>query len=84
MFAHGTGGTLTIQGIDWRYLKYNGKLALQYGHHAIIFDHQSGYYLIKQRGETVFASHGITDCLENVTECVLDYHARQIVPSWEN
>lgn len=76
-------GTLTVRGIAWAYLRYNGKLAFRYGAHAIIFDINSGYYQIKELGETVFASKSVTDCLEVASEYVLDYHAAQIVPSWE-
>lgn len=76
-------GTLTAQGIPWTYLRYNGKLAFGYGAHAIVFDIISGYYQIKERGETVFASKSVTECLANAAEYVWEYYAAQYVPSWE-
>lgn len=77
-------GTLTVQGITWAYLRYNGKLAFRYGAHAIVFDINSGYYQIKELGETVFVSRSVTECLENAAEYVWEYHAAQFVPSWES
>ena len=48
-----------------------------------MFDPRSGYYQIKEHGETVFVARSVSECLENATEIVFDYHAAQIVPSWE-
>lgn len=77
-------GTLTAQGIAWAYLKHNSRVAFVCGHHAITFEPCSGYYQIKECGETVFASRSVTECLENAAEIVWDFHADRIVPSWEN
>jgi hypothetical protein len=76
--------TLTVQGIAWASMKYNGKIAFGYGHHAIVFDINSGYYQIKEDGETVFAARSVSECLENAAEYVWECHAAQFVPSWEN
>lgn len=76
-------GTLTVQGISWCYLKHNGRVAFGFGHHSITFDPCSGYYHIKERGETVFAARSVTECLENAAEIVFDFYASQITPSWE-
>ncbi len=76
-------GTLTVQGIPWCYLKHNGRVAFGFGHHAILFEPCSGYYQIKELGETVFAARSACECLENASEIVFDFYAAQIVPSWE-
>jgi hypothetical protein len=80
---HCCGGTLTVQGITWLYQKYNGKVAFSHGEVAILFDINSGYYQIKEAGETLFASRSVVECLENGADCVLEYHASRITPSWE-
>jgi hypothetical protein len=82
MFISNTG-TLTVQGIPWAYTKHNDKLAFGYGKHAIHFVPQTGYYHLKEAGETIFAATTVAGCLDNATPFVLDYHASLIVPSWE-
>lgn len=83
MLTQGVSGTLTVQGIAWTYQRYNGRVAFCYGKHCIIFDCNSGYYQIKEAGETVFVARSVTECLENAAEYVWEYHASQFVPSWE-
>lgn len=83
MVVHGVTGTLLAQGILWTYQRYNGKVAFRHGDLAIVWDCNSGYYQIKERGETVFVARSVTECLENAPEYVWEYHANQIVPSWE-
>jgi hypothetical protein len=78
-----TTSTLAIAGIVWSCHKMNGRIAFRRTPHAIIFDPWSGYYQIKEHGETVFVARSVSECLENATEIVFDYHAAQIVPSWE-
>ncbi len=74
-------GCITIQDIPWAYFKCEGKLAFGYKDHAIV--HYNGFYLIKERGEVVHVGLSMVECLEVAHTFVFDYHARQIVPSWE-
>lgn len=83
MLTQFVSGTLSVAGIAWSYQKYNGRVAFCYRHHAIVFDCNSGYYQIKERGETVFAARSVSECLQNAAEYVWDYYASQITPSWE-
>lgn len=78
-----TTSTLTVQGITWSCHKLNGRIGFRRSPHAIIFDPKSGYYQIKEHGETVFVARSVSECLENAAEIVFDYHAALIVPSWE-
>lgn len=78
-----TTSTLAIQGIVWCCHKINGRIAFRHTPHAIIFDPWSGYYQIKEHGETVFVSRSVSECLQNAAAIVWDYYADQIVPSWE-
>lgn len=73
--------TLTIQNITWACFKHEGKTAFGHNAHAIVA--HSGYYLLKEKGETVFVGKNVVECLEVAHEYVLEYHASQIVPSWE-
>lgn len=82
MVMHGTTGTLTIQGISWRYQRYCGKVAFCHGKHCIVYNSNSGYYQIKEAGETIFAARSVTECLENAAEYVWEYHASKLTPSW--
>ncbi len=77
-------GTLTVQGIPWAYMKHNGKLAFGFGKHAIHFVPQTGFYHLKEAGETVFTANTVAEVLDNASEFVLDFHANQLTPSWEN
>jgi hypothetical protein len=76
-------GTLTAQGILWSYLSFNGKVAFEHNYHVIHFVPQTGLYHLKEKGETVYAAKQAHECLEAAPEIVLDYHANQFTPSWE-
>lgn len=80
----GTAGTLSVQGIAWTYLKHNGKVAFECGKHAIHFVPQTNLYHVKEKGDTVFVSGSVSECLEEATPIVLDYHASKLTPSWES
>jgi len=82
MLAHGTTGTLTVQGICWKYQRYNGKVAFCHGKHCIVYDCNSGYYQIKEAGETVYVAKSVSECLEHAAEYVWDYLASRFAPSW--
>lgn len=77
-------GTLTVQGIPWAYTKYNGKVAFGYGKHAIHYVPQTGFFHLKQGGETVFSATTVAEVLDKATPFVLDYHASKIITTWEN
>jgi len=77
------GTTLTVQGITWASMKYNGKLALGYRKHAIAWDCGSGKYHILEEGRSIFSDSSVTACLENAAALVWDYYASKIIPSWE-
>lgn len=78
-----TTSTLSVAGFVWCCQKLNGRIAFRRAPHTIIFDPWSGYYQIKEHGETVFVSRSVSECLENAAEIVLDYYAAKMIPSWE-
>lgn len=78
-----TATTLCVAGLVWVCSKMNGRVAFRHAPHAILFNPCTGYYQIKECGETVFAAKSVSECLENAAEIVWDYHANRIVPSWE-
>jgi hypothetical protein len=80
----GSKGTLTVQGISWAYMKHNDKLAFGFGKHAIHFVPQTGFYHLKEAGETIYAATTVAECLDNAAPHVLDFYADQITPSWES
>lgn len=75
--------TLTVQGIVWECSKFNGRVAFRCAPHSIIFDPWSGFYQIREKGETVFVARSVAECLENAAEIIFDFYADSIVPSWE-
>ena len=75
--------TLCVAGLVWVCQKMNGRVAFRHAPHAILFNPCTGYYQIKECGETVFAAKSVSECLENAAGIVWDYHADRIVPSWE-
>lgn len=84
MLAACTTGTLSVQGIKWAYMRCHGRVAFAFRYHSIHFDPWSGYYQIREKGETIFAARSVTECLENAAEYVWDFHADKLTPSWEN
>jgi hypothetical protein len=76
-------GTLTVGGIKWNALRYCERLAFGFLKHAIVYCPSTGFYHLKESGETVFADRSVAVCLEHATEYVWDYYARQIKPIWE-
>lgn len=82
-FAHPTGGTLTVNGIEWLYLRYNGKVGFKYGtHHAIVFNKDWNMYAVMQDGCCQFVG-SVSECLDCASDIVFDFHANRIIPFWE-
>lgn len=77
-------GTLTIQGITWTYLSFNGKVAFGFGDHAIHYVPSTGLFHIKEKGETISVSKQVSECLEEASTIVWEYLASKITPSWEH
>jgi hypothetical protein len=75
--------TLTVQNIEWCCQRYNNKLAYGFGKHAIVYDIVTGFFHIKESGETVFVAKTMVECLEVAHEYVFESLASKIIPSWE-
>lgn len=76
-------GTLTVKGIQWTASRHNGKLSFGFRRHGIVFVPQTGFYHLKEGGETLFADRSVAICLEHASEVVWEHYAKQFQPSWE-
>ena len=83
MFAHSNGTTLTVQGIVWQSLKYNGKIGFKTDHHAVVFNIDKQLHCVMQDGQCRFMG-SVSECLEAASGIVFDFYAHRIVPSWES
>ena len=81
--------TLMIGNLKWETSRHEGKTAFVFGKtHAVLFQPSSlpankGFYLVVEQGKPVHVNESVSECLEASTGIVLDYLARQFVPSWE-
>jgi hypothetical protein len=75
--------TRIVRGIKWQYHYYNEKVAFGLLNHTIVYLPYTGYYHLKELGETIFADRSAEVCLMNAPEYIWEYYAAQFKPSWE-
>lgn len=76
--------TLTTKdGIVWACLSHNGRVAFGHNDHAIHFEPKTGFFHLKESGETVFVAKSPAAVLESASEYIWEHYASQFIPSWE-
>lgn len=83
-FTRTAMSTLTMRdGTQWCFLRHNDRLAFGHKAFAIHWVPQTGYYHLKEKGETVFVAKTPLECLAVASEYLLDSMANQFVPCWD-
>lgn len=84
---HGTREKMTTlttkDGIVWTCLSHHGRVAFGHNEHAINYEPSTGYFHLKEKGETLSVSKSPAFLLETANEYIWEHYASQFIPSWE-
>lgn len=72
----------TIEGIKWEVLSHNGRVAFFHGDFSISHDDRTGWYLLRERQEAVFAAKTTHECLAASAEYIWDHLAEEMQAMW--
>ena len=74
--------TLTYKGITWDIVRAHGKVAFTHRNISVVYEPRANYCARDHQGVLLTTASHVSECLERVTDMILETYAEQFSPMW--